>query len=158
MNNSSKKTPAELLERYLQAVRFWLPKAQQEDILAELSEDLRSQIEEKETELGRSLDETELGAILKKCGSPMRVASRFQPGQHLIGPAWFPVYRFVLKLVLLWVLIPVFALIVGPAIVLSSPDRGAGVPSARAPLDCRDPGWRCDHPGFRHPGASAGEV
>lgn len=127
MNNSSKKTPAEFLERYLQAVRFWLPKAQQEDILAELSEDLRSQIEEKETELGRSLDETELGAILKKCGSPMRVASRFQPGQHLIGPAWFPVYRFVLKLVLLWVLIPVFALIVGPAIVLSNPDRGAGI-------------------------------
>ena len=46
MNNSSKKKPTELLERYLQAVRFWLPKAQQEDILAELSEDLRSQIEE----------------------------------------------------------------------------------------------------------------
>ena len=30
----------ELLDRYLQAVRFWLPKAQQQDIIAELSSDL----------------------------------------------------------------------------------------------------------------------
>jgi hypothetical protein len=127
MNNSSKKNPTEMLERYLQAVRFWLPKAQQEDILAELSEDLRSQIDEKETELGRPLNEAELGSILKKCGSPMRVASRFQPGQHLIGPAWFPVYRFVLKLVLLWILIPVFLVIVGPATMLTNPNHGAAV-------------------------------
>jgi hypothetical protein len=126
-NNPPSGKPEELLQRYLQAVRFWLPKSQQEDILAELSEDLRSQVEDKETELGRPLDETELGAILKKCGNPMRVASRYQPGQYLIGPTWFPVYRFVLKLVLFWVLIPVFVVIVGPAIVLSNPDRGAGL-------------------------------
>src|SRR2546427_8606283 len=104
MNNSSKKNPTELVERYLQAVRFWLPKAQQEDILAELSEDLRSQIEEKETELGRPLDEAEMAAILKRCGSPIVVASRFQSQQYLIGPALFPVYKFVLKMVLLWIL------------------------------------------------------
>ena len=29
----------ELLNRYLHAVRFWLPKPQQEDIVAELGED-----------------------------------------------------------------------------------------------------------------------
>src|SRR3981081_2237525 len=57
----------------------------------------------------------------------MRVASRFQAGQYLIGPTWFPIYRFVLKLVLLWILIPVFVVIVGPAIVLSNPDRVAGI-------------------------------
>ena len=39
----------ELLDRYLQAVRFWLPKAQRDDIAAELSEDIRSQIEERES-------------------------------------------------------------------------------------------------------------
>ena len=42
----------ELLNRYLQAVRFWLPRTQQQDIIAELSSDLHSQIEDKETELG----------------------------------------------------------------------------------------------------------
>jgi hypothetical protein len=30
----------ELLERYLQAVKFWLPKKQKQDIIAELSEDI----------------------------------------------------------------------------------------------------------------------
>jgi hypothetical protein len=38
----------ELLDRYLQAVKFWLPKAQKQDIIEELSEDIRSQVEEKE--------------------------------------------------------------------------------------------------------------
>ena len=35
----------ELLNRYVQAVKFWLPSSQQDDIAAELSEDIRSQIE-----------------------------------------------------------------------------------------------------------------
>ena len=52
----------ELLERYLQAVKFWLPKEQKSDIIAELSEDLRSQIEERETVLGRKLSEAEVEA------------------------------------------------------------------------------------------------
>jgi hypothetical protein len=110
----------ELLDRYLHAVKFWLPKAQQEDIIAELAEDLRSQIEDKEAETGRKLDEDDLVAILEQRGHPMLVASRYLPQQSLIGPAWFPVYWFVLKLVLLWILPPVFVLIVGPAAVLTS--------------------------------------
>jgi len=39
-NNLPSGKPGELLQRYLQAVRFWLPKSQQEDILAELSEEV----------------------------------------------------------------------------------------------------------------------
>ncbi len=39
----------ELLDRYLQAVRFWLPRKQQDDIIAELGEDLRSQIQDRES-------------------------------------------------------------------------------------------------------------
>ncbi len=68
----------DLVDRYLQAVRFWLPKnARQEDLLAELGEDLRSQIEAKEEELGHSLDQAAVAAVLKACGNPMLVASRF---------------------------------------------------------------------------------
>ena len=37
----------ELIDRYLQAVKFWLPKNQRQDIIAELSEYLRSQFEER---------------------------------------------------------------------------------------------------------------
>jgi hypothetical protein len=113
----------ELLDRYLQAVRFWLPKAQQQDIIAELSSDLHSQIEDRETELGRPLNEAELEAILKKSGNPILVASSYRPPTQLIGPALFPIYQFVLKVVLLWILLPVFLFIVGPSIVLTSAHR-----------------------------------
>ncbi len=50
----------DLLDRYLQAVKFWLPKNQKQDIIAELSEDIRSQVEDREAELGRKLNESEL--------------------------------------------------------------------------------------------------
>ena len=44
--------------------------------------------------------------ILKQMGHPMRVASRYQPQQLLIGPVLFPVYRFVLKMVTFGYLAP----------------------------------------------------
>ena len=80
----------ELLDRYLHAVGFWLPRKQKEDILAELSEDLRSQIEEKEAELGRKLTEGDLEALLKQRGRPVLVANHYLPQQYLIGPVLFP--------------------------------------------------------------------
>src|SRR5258708_39698431 len=113
----------ELLDRYLQAVRFWLPKAQQEDIIAELSSDLRSQIDDREMELGRPLEDAELEVILRRCGSPILVASRYRPQTQLIGPALFPIYQFVWKMALLWILVPLFVLIVGPAMIVSAPDH-----------------------------------
>jgi len=96
----------ELLDRYLQAVKFWLPKAQQKDIIAELGDDIRSQIEDKESALGRPINEDELVALLQQTGHPMRVAARYQPQPSLIGPALFPLYRFVFKMVSLFYLLP----------------------------------------------------
>jgi hypothetical protein len=112
---STPTNPLELVDRYLQAVRFWLPKsARQEDLLAELGEDLRSQIEARENELGRAIDKEEVSAILKRCGAPMVVAARLGPRRHLIGPALYPIYVFVLKMVLLWIQLPIFLFILGP--------------------------------------------
>lgn len=120
-HDSSTRNATELIDRYLQAVRFWLPKTnRQDDLLTELGEDLRSQIEDKETELGHPLDKAEIAAILKRCGSPMMVAGRLGPQRFLIGPALFPIYEFVLKMVLLWILVPIFIFIVGPANVANS--------------------------------------
>ena len=95
----------ELIDRYLQAVGFWLPRKQKEDILAELAEDLRSQVEEKEAELGRKLNEAEVEAVLKQRGRPVLVANRYLPQQYLIGPVLFPIYRFVLMAVCLGYLV-----------------------------------------------------
>src|SRR5262245_257627 len=92
----------ELLDRYLQAVKFWLPKPQREDIIAELSEDIGSQLEEKKSELGRDHGVSDVEAGLKNLGHPLLVAERYLPTQqYLIGPALFPVYVFVLKMVML---------------------------------------------------------
>ena len=54
-----------LVDRYLHAVKFWLPRNQKDDIIAELSEDLRSQIEDQEAELGHKLTDAEVEPILK---------------------------------------------------------------------------------------------
>src|SRR5262249_1002102 len=96
----------DLLDRYLHAVRFWLPKAQQEDIIAELGDDLRSQVEDKEARLGRPLSEDEMVALLRQAGHPMRVAGRYQPQKSLIGPTLFPLYKFTLRITTFFYLVP----------------------------------------------------
>jgi hypothetical protein len=96
----------ELIERYLQAVGFWLPKRQKNDIINELSEDIRSQVEEREVAAGRSLNQFEIAGLLKERGRPVVVAGRYLPQQTLIGPVFFPIYNLVLKIVLLCYLIP----------------------------------------------------
>jgi len=110
----------QLVERYLQAVKFWLPKQQKEDILAELSADIQSQIEDRETVLGRALNETEIEEVLKQRGRPCLVASGFRPQESLIGPVLYPIYLFCLKCALLgylvpWLVVSLILLIVRPS-------------------------------------------
>ncbi len=92
----------ELLDRYLQAVKKHLPWERQDDIIAELRANLEAQLEDKEAELGRPLTREEAEEWLKEIGAPIQVAARYQRQQCLIGPAIFPTYSYVLKLVLTW--------------------------------------------------------
>jgi hypothetical protein len=87
----------ELLDRYLHALKMYLPKAQQHDIVAELSDSILSDVEEQEALLGRTLNRAEEVAVLKRYGHPLLAAGRFLPQQHLIGPALYPYYWFALK-------------------------------------------------------------
>ncbi|MEO6873065.1 MAG: hypothetical protein ABI233_12725 [Chthoniobacterales bacterium] len=68
----------QLLDRYLTAIKFWLPKKQRDDIAAELAANLQSEIEDRAAERGRPLTDEEVGALLKQHGSPILVASRYQ--------------------------------------------------------------------------------
>jgi hypothetical protein len=99
----------DLLERYLQAVRKYLPwtlsRARQDDIIAELRANYESQLEEREGDLGRNLTEGEMIDWLRQLGNPMQVAGRYQPVQYLIGPTLFPMYLYVLRLAAFWALI-----------------------------------------------------
>jgi hypothetical protein len=117
----------QLLDRYLNAVRFWLPAAQQDDIIAELNDDLRAEIGDRESLLGHSLSEAELSAIIKRRGDPVVVAFNFLDMKPLIGPALLPIYWYVVQLVTLWVLIPVFTLIVGPIETAQQTNPGLGL-------------------------------
>ncbi|HVN01200.1 MAG TPA: hypothetical protein VMT68_13405 [Caulobacteraceae bacterium] len=90
----------DLTDRYLDAVRLFLPSAQRDDIVAELRDVLLNRREEKEAELGRNLDRREQEALLHEFGHPLIVAARYGRPQYLIGPELYPVYAFVLKIVL----------------------------------------------------------
>ena len=113
----------QLLDRYLTAVKFWLPKKQRDDIAAELSANLQAEIDDRAAELGRPLTDDEIADLLKQHGSPILVASRYQQehrtvsfGRQLIGPVVFPFYWIALKVT--FVLLLVSAII--PALVLSA--------------------------------------
>ncbi len=117
-----------LIDRYLNAVKEQLPRGQQDDVINELSENLREQIEDEETTLGRPLLETEQAAILKRFGNPMVVAARYRGdtrsvsfGRQLIGPELFPTYLKVLSVnVAITAIIAVAIVLVGGGAVWSS--------------------------------------
>jgi hypothetical protein len=123
----------EHIDRYLQAVNLALPRKQRTDVIKELSDEILSQVEEKESVLGRPLTEDEQAALLKQIGHPALVAGRYRKQQYLIGPVVFPIYWIVLR----WVLVVVvFAMSIG-SVMLSV--TGAGLAAvlgslARLPL------------------------
>ena len=86
----------DVVARYLKTVRSGLAGPQRDDIIRELSENLRSQVEDKESELGRPLSEAEVEAILKAHGHPLIVAGKYRQeqrsftfGKQLVGPVLF---------------------------------------------------------------------
>jgi len=94
----------QLLERYLKNVAKGLPETQNEDIVRELREDIQSEMEDRERELGRALTEDEQMAMLRQRGNPWVLAARYRQdgrsvafGKELIGPVLFPFYLKVLS-------------------------------------------------------------
>ena len=111
----------QVLDRYLDAVRGYLPRDQRADIVAELAEDLRSEIEARQAALGRPLAEDELRALLKRRGHPMSVAERYLPARHLIGPAMLPAYLRTVRIAVGVILV----LALAGSLVFTGPARGA---------------------------------
>lgn len=91
----------DLLDRYLNTIRWNLPRGSKaDDILAELRDVIGARIEDREEMLGRPLYEGELSGLLRDFGHPLVVAARYGTQQSLIGPDLFPFYWFSLKVVL----------------------------------------------------------
>ena len=119
----------DILENYLRAVKRCLPRAQSDDIIKELSDELRSQIDEQQAALGRSFNDQEMMAFFKQQGDPMTVARRYRQDHHslslgweLIGPELFPTYLMFLSfnLTLTIAAVVVVSLIIHIAITLQA--------------------------------------
>jgi hypothetical protein len=117
-----------LIERYLQTVRLSLPSARRDDIVRELSADIRDQIADREEALGRTLTEDEQEAVLKQFGHPLVLATRYGPQRHVIGPALFPTYWMTLKIALIG------SLAVNAAIALALLVSGTPMSRALGPI------------------------
>jgi hypothetical protein len=85
------------------AVGLYLHGRHRKDILRELEENLRSEIDERESDFERPLTDAELQALLLAHGTPLAVAARYGGsqgtltfGRQLIGPEFFPIYIRVL--------------------------------------------------------------
>lgn len=91
---------SDLIERYLAAVAALLPKAQRQDIVAELRDLVMNRVEEKEAALGRPLGKAETEDLLREIGHPIAVAGRYGPRQALVGPEIYPFWLFGVKALL----------------------------------------------------------
>lgn len=90
----------DLIDRYLAAVGVLLPQDEKADIVAELRDVLLNRREEQEAQLGRPLTRQENEALLKDFGNPLTVAGRYGRQQYLIGPQLYPIYLFVVRIVI----------------------------------------------------------
>jgi hypothetical protein len=90
----------DLIDRYLGAVAALLPKAQRQDIIAELRDLIVNRVEEQEARLGRPLDKKETETLLRDIGHPIAVAGRYGPHRALVGPELYPFWLFGVKVLL----------------------------------------------------------
>ncbi|TCS13185.1 hypothetical protein EV278_11052 [Caulobacter sp. BK020] len=116
----------DLLDRYLAAVAALLPRAQREDIVAELRDILLNRLEEKEAERGRPLEASEREAVLRAFGHPIAVAGRYGASRTLIGPELYPFYIFAVKgLLILAAAVTAIPLVI--SILLGGEDAARGL-------------------------------
>jgi hypothetical protein len=116
----------DLLDRYLQAVGQYLPSETKADTLAELRANLLAQMEEREEELGRPLNQAEVAGVLKGHGRPEVVALRYLPQRSLIGPTIYPFYVFTLKRSFPLVVL-VYAIVRGALLAVSAKPDNLGL-------------------------------
>ena len=87
----------DVIEQYFKRLRVFLPKDQRDDIVNELSGEIRAQAAEQAQRVGRALTNEEQSALIAHFGHPMLLAARYWPQRYLIGPVLYPYYWPVLK-------------------------------------------------------------
>ena len=89
---------AELIERYVQEVSRRLHESQREDVSRELRSSIYDEVEHR---FGPEPTDEEVVAYLRELDPPEQAAAGYRPELlYLVGPAWFPAFRTVVKIVL----------------------------------------------------------
>jgi hypothetical protein len=92
----------QMIENYLHNFENHLSVANRKEIREELGSSILDQIDDKEEQLSRSLNEQEIEELLLNLGHPMKVAAGFSPNQQLVSTEYFPAYKKVLTIAL-WI-------------------------------------------------------
>lgn len=99
----------ELVDRYIQAVKWSLPKNTQDEIVRELKANLLDEIEANTQ--GNSADEKTVTRVLERYGHPQKVAQSFAPQYPLVASEDMPLYKKVITHAM--VLLFLFAVVMG---------------------------------------------
>lgn len=109
-----------MTDRYLDAVTRGVPQNQREDVEARLRQTIDASVDARVAQ-----GESRAGAervVLREMGDPIRVAAeRSGRSLSLIGPLYYPAYIRLLKL-LLSIVVPVVAIVVGTTTALAGAD------------------------------------
>lgn len=85
-----------LLDRYVSAVKRFLPVSLREDVGRELHGLLEERLEAESEKHGRPLTDREIGGVLKQHGHPYKVAVAYQPAKELVGAESYALYKRVM--------------------------------------------------------------
>ena len=124
-------THASLTDRYVTAVLTGVPEDSGPMSTARLRASIGEAVEARVTR-GEAPADAER-AVLTELGDPMRVSAEYSGRPlHLIGPALYPDYVRLLRL-LLAIIVPIVGVAVGMAQPSQVPNRGTSCPPASAP-------------------------
>lgn len=89
----------ELIDRYVAEVGRRLPEKMRPDIEKELRSILEDMLDDRAQSTGRPADEEMAVALLKEYGEPSKVAASYHAPRYLVGPAVYPTFVTVMKIV-----------------------------------------------------------
>jgi hypothetical protein len=90
--------PADIIGRYIAAIRQYLPPRSRDEVTAPIEQELRAQVRATEAHTGRPMTEDELAALVRMRGHPYVLAQPYRTGRYLlIGPSVLPQYWHALR-------------------------------------------------------------
>lgn len=85
---------ADLIERYIHQVGWYLPKRDRTEVKAELRSQIHDQLEDR---YGNDPTQDEIAAVLADLGDPRRFALAYNPNQYFVGAELYPTMIGVLR-------------------------------------------------------------